>query len=429
MRLRYSLGTLVLAVLLLASGATLWWNCRQWRAVATTRVPEFEGVRLLSDESRFAICTFQPDLKLKKDEIPYGTHTLTLFDARNGAQLRSISMFGMHWCRVEVTPNGDYVYLNDSLLFGGTGISEIKSIESGEPLIEKFGAVANLSNSHFLTESSRVLIYSKELRGFRLCEFPSLKTLREYPGRNFKGLCWANGGFVLDNGNTEIYRADGSLQKVIPAPPNQAITEYNGNYRQLLIHQHPQPVRYFDLKHIGKSTAQICIHSGDNQKLCLRNLTADSAQILPELNNARTLDDEYLYAQDSALNLKTNIVEHRIDDGFLGNGRIRVRRRQDAIQTVDLRTGGDLGTIPRYRWRDQFGTEVVQVFNIERAFITRDGEQFFLWRQVMANLWPGMLGMPEFWITAVLLAAVVWRIWRRIWRGGGAATPAARRAH
>ena len=437
MRLRFSLATLILGTLLLASSATFWWNWQQWTPVTTIDINgDIKKNFFLQGERTFCIHTRSFGFSALSGRF---AHCLTLYDTRTGALIRSFEGGASEKAIAGFSPDEKYIYLHDqtSGFAKNSGFDKIWHLASGEEIdANKFESIF-VGNSHFLHDSTRLLTQNDDKYGHYLLEFPSLKILHEYPNSETVGIPNSTGHFCLryDKAVEVYYNSDGSLCQRIEFNSDNIYVYFFDAYSKIVLCDglEPDAIVYDigtrqEVCHLYGNylNGEICdaltpsndnhlTYNDKNSEQHLYNIEDDSDQIIPESMYGPgffNIDAEYLLSHNSSFNMKSKQITAQIDAQNVGNGRLRIIRTDSFINTIDIRTGESLGKIYQYRWPDQFGNTIPLVFRRELAFLTQNEDHLTLWRQTMPNKFTGALRMPEFWITVAILCALIWQLRR-----------------
>lgn len=471
--LRFSLRTLLLTVLLIASSATLWWNWDPWAPALTIRTNLPIRQFGFSPGGKYLYTLEDPPWD-EEIEIKRG-RTFTLYDPHTGKELLKRQHV---FAEVKFSPT-DRFFMFERRGGENTGIDSIFECETGNRItLSDFAEGRTIPDLSFSSHESFALI--RTARGHRLIRISDKKEFRftseAYkgsfsPNENLIALCGGKNVTVIDTGT-------GAIVKEWPAPgwlePNVVFSPT----RRHIAASFRKQVKANAGTTVDEGSTLLCDLESENvagslpgkvsdfsldgtrlvtvgdQKAYVWNVAAPDKPLI-------TLEGRFAYipAHDLLVDedgLKDEMVRvfdaktgaplwsaaektmsHCINDAFIdqetGRGPYKKYKKPSidifkSTQRRDILTGKVIMDFGHYRWRRAFPQgvdfyEEAYADHNSSAFITAPNNpdmkqrntpptEFTVWRQRRPWQWYGPATLPEFWLSAALALALLWSLHR-----------------
>ncbi len=456
-RFRFSLRTLLIAALLIASGATLWWNWDPWYPVGRVETNEPFSVFEFSPRDKYFYAT-ESIPREHVERIP-----LVLFSAQTSEPAVRIEIPGPIGCAA-VTSGEKYALVSETHSLEGVDVYSIATrskvafpgISPGERIKE----IVFSAQDNFVAYTSSLV--SRGVFARNLVHVPDLRVVSTFVGTNpiFSSnetmMAWWEGvpgrfestffltdcasGFTL-----QCWNLPGVAGACFFSPDDRLIAIGCYGAKDL-----PQATLLYDCesgKRIGFLKGNPRCFSKDGQRLLTHLSSEDSGEDLifgwtvaaleqPPAFMKRGANWEYIASNDliatfdrepeTAWDARTGAEawkfrrdggttymsdEYMFQLGFLKWSGIR-----------DLKTGQLIHDFGDFRWRRAFPKiRSVAIPNHGSEFLTESAEsdsasapgRITLWRKHRPPEWWGVVWLPVFWSTAGLAGALVWSVVKR----------------
>ncbi|MEI6236159.1 MAG: hypothetical protein WCT04_24150 [Planctomycetota bacterium] len=450
-RLRFSLRTLLLCVLSLASLATLWWNWGPWQVAFVVTEPQKIGYVQPSIDDRFMLIAcgdYDPDhspaevVRLRRMDVRRlpGGEQHTEFDFKFGGRVQSIG-------RYFVIEERDSSTETSNTKMKVIDAETLQSLEHDELLKEQHGR----SICHVLPNYIyRKIDSRKSIEIYKLPNFTPVMTIdaitdmpHQDPGRDL--VCYyRNGGLEilnLETGKTivtekvdkEIYGVD-----VSPTTMTGCAAHNNGlstvyvfslaNGKLLMKKDLPEKFVYWSRqggdgsRYVTQSTEGIELHDVFSGKiLATSKITAPPDSYLGYFSlDASLWYDELSNHIRDGLTLKA--LWKTPDDRAFFSGNSGYVALNNPMRICMARTGDVLMDFSSLRWRTNAPPNLL--LRYDNAGFSRHSGDFWKLRGIDNQLtyfhmtrpptWLSILSKPELWLSLVLCSSFIWSIWRGI---------------
>ncbi len=455
---RFSLKTLLLSTLLIASVATLWWNWDPW-------APDFE----IRTENRYFHYGYSPHDKYiwtvewTTNIDPSKRGIVTLYDAPTGRQLRQIRT-GSGEGSVRFSPSEKYFVLNNGSgwPFYGPFISETGNLL---PLPDYKMGETDLRI--LFSDRDNYALYSIDTEHTRhLVHLPDLKEIKALHTEIF----WFYHVFSHDEKSLlvdqlrRVISIDTSTGKEVRAwdfDTDVRGFQFSPNDRVVAISVEgkgddhaDQHTCFYDRDSglpAGRTTERLFAFSMDSRRLitykrgpddakfAISNLTDPEKPILQFGNEMRQFSSyvqskDLLYARRPTCiydALSGKLLWQCNDEGYDSENEEFFFTHEESplgetLAMRDIRTGDLLLNFKSFRWRRAFPKGIDSVYTASHStdFLSLakgvDSENYTNnnrithWKQRRPLAWHGPLCLPEFWMSTLLAAALFWSVKRGV---------------
>ena len=439
-RLRFSLRTLVIGVLLIGSAGGLWWRWEPWTAVA--RVPHASAF----NDFGFAplgnrVATFRSD------------GTTTVWDAKTGTLVASIKPTSKRHQRLIFSEDGRKLLSIDQ-----SGIADLWDADTGKS-IRRLGEES--IGGRFCVDSRRLILFGDE--SSRLVNVEDGQTLATWPKfAAFRFISSTPPRLAVGNGCLAIWNLEkGSKETELSGSGSSiwrlAVSSEGG----LLIEtsEKEKVARVWDL-HKSACIAALSGHSepivdvafgkGDTvltatDEPCVRLWNARTGKLLVTLaqfgQSHRAVKLDFLTVSRDGAQITTEEENaHNSDDTWhcfrlwnAADGRLlsEVPEAEACWETHegfhvldhdggiwDLQLHKIIGRLPNLKifWKEpQISDDgeriAIHARDREQAISGSSGE-VSIWSRRRPEYWWGVAWLPEFWLTALFAGALGWSVWR-----------------
>jgi len=471
--MRFSLGTLLLFVLVLAGAGTTWWNCEPWQPYAfhSAAMPVFDVGYTKGDNYVWAWLREEEPAGnryvMRAEDLPKKS-AFQLYDSASGKLAREIRVDSGD-VAFYTSPDWHYLTARETrpvLLTGRINLqysqlsqSDLRGVwdlETGVELTEKFRMYPNGRLIGFSADSTRAVFFdgipgsfSNRIDLVSLPDFTPLKTL-EGSGLNPRLSLDGRSFTVVTAGETQLYDMNGTLLyagphelAVLLSPDNRTVAvcdERSENHHVRMINvKSGKPIMSWrvSISSMRFSADGRRVVSTQTESISalrfldLETLTQSDSVNSGEFRSITVVDDTVLSFAPFAYGMKN--AEKTSDlSGKVGKRKspwfTRLRLYEGLASAppsvYDMRTGECLGPLDQFNWRRKFPNGFGNSRFAEEARMmvmytpsvkaredkTQEDCNFSFWRQVLPNTKWAVLRMGEFWATVALVMVLVWRL-------------------
>ena len=454
-RLRFSLRTLLLLVLTAASGATLWWNWGPWEIAFVVKEPGSITQIMFSDDDQYVMFSYGT----RGDSMHGWTQSIDIRRADTGAPFALIH-----------GPEEDYIFE-----LKGNYLLTLSTFLDPGPIKKPLAALFNwtdgkqlkqFSNDPFLINGKRNEFRQSGVTLSRTyvanwthgkCSafwLPELKFVTEWPDVDEAKflensrliLCHHDGSITIHNLDTGKGVAAQCTGKLIP--------DYKpiDRFVSIAVSQTPNPSSCLLDTETGQVTRTIAgtiySHSADGRLAIVQNKVTDQAdvydlpsgkkvksfswvfvnfspdgkKVIEEANGhvSDTSDFKLLYSTDNAKEFSVN-GKFVTGSDFIGdaqNGRLLMSMRSKLASMLST-TQGPIRTLTyKNLWSNHSSDFAVLTYSESRPVgalnwsRTDDWKRATVWHLRRPYRWYGPAYLPEFWLTVLFGARLIWSIFR-----------------
>ena len=448
--MRFSLRTLVLTVLLIGSGGTLWWNWGPWGVAFTVEESNVIHDASFSDDAHYLLIHY--------DDLMGGKKADNCVDVRNASNGTRHALFrAAHGVDGSMSARGDYVLLSanpgsyfnrrpsipPSLVFSlkTSGVLDSKGkLDEWTDCLLGNSAMKLYQLPPSPIEVNGETIYQKSTCSIvRLPSYDEVRNLGEFGG----GFFAADGCFVHHDGE-RVHLFDpqsGHDIADVPAPSggwgsNEPMI---GDYFCWLLKDDTlsivnvrtgircTPLKFSHLSDVSKDGKRIWIAEGEQK------------QIWVEEDHTTALYDFGSKLEHPIVRLPTSYISVSDDESLLfGSGKVYdgksfrllweselsfqkidtrnqllVCENDDDKQIIDARNGRVLMDFASWRWRlTALDASKISFSHDASMLLVGRGSRITVFRLRRPWEWYGPAWLPEFWLTVIFGAAWIWSIWR-----------------
>ena len=453
-RVRFSLRTLLLIVLLIASCATLWWNWEPWR-IAAILAPEGE-VRdaCYSDDDRYILLiTIAARVNGSRDPRRC---VVEIRDANSGALLRTVRDHGTRW---HLVPSGVFVQL---MSLRNTESPVIINLDSGQRVSDRTNVEIPLSQCSGEIDFQKTCAVLRFPWGMAVVRLPGFEFAARIVDCDLACLSESEEFVAARQEKKILFLSTG--QKNSPEAlelGEQVIRRYFYPQDSLFIFENARGAGrtffYNPLtreKRVAHGSVQLlshdltrCVLERDQRAfLCATPLHVQDVSENEEIRGTRLSGEFYRnwkFSPNDALLLNdSSFGDCRMFDGntgdllwehtgayrysFFGNEYVSATSALAAFNRIlDARTGRTLLTFSELRGRgDWKKMKDVSFAHHAGNFLTLhdmtedEKNEVVLWKRTRPAGRLGVAWLPEFWLTVVLFVGLVWSIIRDRRDGG-----------
>jgi len=456
-RPRFSLRSLLLAVLTLAAGATVWKNFDPWRIEREYLGALQDAVNvIMSPDEKWILA----DLASSSDQRH--TYKSILWNAETG---RSEVLVDASWTRPPGTITGGSnsefskdsarliagLWRNNHLGFRLMDLRSISTLKLDVPMSQSIRGV------RFLPDD-RYMLFSLENDSIQIIDTQTNSVVIDRFAEDYR---WSQSGdriaLIEVDGSIGTYDVkDGrQLQRIPPVTDWQYLWIAHVSHTRLIAgvvltesywdFDEKETVLYFDLNAPAASqvlSGRVTSVAWDDARIAIesdKGYTILDSQSLDVVTQIKSAPERALFVpiannrllcmgigNPTAYDLSTGRMAYKLNSrrwGTLSPDRTRYIVPSDDAAPVlcifDLSNGHLLQTIPNER-APNFGRSGYSSYSNPDSgnrFVTQntDTHAIHLWRRHRPEPWWGLAWLPEFWITLVLTGGLLWSL-RRDWR-------------
>lgn len=450
-RMRFSLRTLLLLVLMIASGGTLWWNWGPWGVAFTIQVAgEIQRVFYTDDDRYIIVHTDVQDIFYAPGDVKWpGGERHTVMEIRDSGsgKLQRI-LRDDEGSRNLTSQIGSVILLGRSATVTGS-CPVVFDIDSGERL--KLETNFPDGEPQFALLFKRYALFQFKTRVV-ITNLPDLETVFYLEsGSRYAGVSPSKNSFAVHRGMSidfysieprqrlHTFELNGAVPFNVYYPKDTlficTVDEGNGKYTSHFFN----PVTGDKLR---TESGYIHAISHDSKRFVLER---EGKSFFCEMNSNiewGPLDHDLAF---SVFSENDDLLFGNRDDKpcRMFNGRsgellwerpafygdlfpncdyIFVKGLESAADSIlNARTGQLLFTFPTWRWGNVSRDETdVNLAHCSAGFLTihsytednNNRREAVIWKLKRPTAWYGVAWLPEFWLTVVFGAGLVWSLWR-----------------
>ncbi len=448
-RFQFSLGTLVLAVLTIAGGLLVWWNCVPWRPAFS--LPSYgwpEEAEFVTGDQCIAIYRRWWRDGYELNNAP----DVSLYDARSGKQLLELhATLPRHSdpkrdMRLDVLDDPHFFCVKESNSSHGLNrLLALRRFTDGDDFLARYPALANVQFFGLLCDATLAIIREDAEADCKIVRFPSLEPvcrtgvadvyeIKVSPDKAFAALYSQKDLRLVslkDGRLLETFHANGSIAGFEFSPDGKRFgwTDSGYNSKEYVVKSNYR-LHVFDLAAM-KVTQEFPMYGmhfwfcdcgrklvHGHHDLQLYDFELDKSVLLEDhtSTDSAKFSDDMLLLPGKIWDTRTGAMKH-VEPGSWNHAfYFLCGDLKQSVRILDLRTGENTGQISVARWPTQLPHGFPEIHFAKRAdsFITgshkrisdnNEHEQrgsFTVWKRSGPNRWWEFTTMPEFWVTAML---------------------------